>query len=173
MNKLRIPHQFFETKGIGQSNDSQYPTSYHLALMDAGIETMNIMTYSSIIPKNAQLIKMPNRDWFVEENFGGVLESIMAVHHGTKSQLISAGLMYNDLFKENGEKVGSIVVERHGNFSKDAVEERLYQSIYELKNKSFSHYNWNENNFRSLISSFEVDEQFGTALVALCFINYE
>lgn len=173
LTKLRIPYEYFETKGIGQSNDSDYPSSYHLALMDCGIETMNIITYSSIIPKQAKLIKIPERKWFEEDVFGGVLESIMAIHHGTKSQLISAGLLYNWLYNDKGNKVGGIVVERHGNFSKEATEERLYQSIYELKNKSFSHLDWNENEFRMLISSFEVQEQYGTAMAALCFINYK
>jgi arginine decarboxylase len=172
MNSLRIPNEFFETRGIGQSADSQYPTSYHLALIDGGIETMNIMTYSSILPKTAKLVNIPERKWFEEENFGSVMESIMAVHHGTKSQLISAGLIYNWLFDSKGIKIGGLVAERHGNFSKEATEERLYQSIYELKNKSFSHFDWDEKNFRTLISSFEIDEQYGTALVALCFINY-
>jgi len=171
MGNLRKPYQFFETKGIGQSSDSNYPTSYHLALMDAGIETMNIMTYSSIIPKKAELISMPDRQWF-EQEWGSVMECIMSVEHGTRSQTISAGLMYNWLYDSNGNKIGGLVVERHGKFNKDAVEERLYQSIYELKNKSFSHFEWAEKEIQTLISTFEPDEQYGTALVSLCFKNY-
>ena len=171
MENLRIPCNFFETKGIGQSNDSDYPSSYHLALMDCGIETMNIMTYSSILPAEASLIEIPNKSWF-NNNFGSVMESIMAVHHGTRSQLVSAGLCYNWLYDSENKKIGGLVVERHGNFSKEATVERLYQSIYELKNKSFSHFNWNEDEFKILVSSFEIDEQYGTAMAALCFTNY-
>lgn len=167
ITKQRLPHEYFEFRGIGQSSDSNYPTAYHLALMDCGIETQNIMTYSSIIPGTAILVEKPK-----ELVAGAVMESIMAVHHGTRSQTISAGLCYNFLFDENGNRQLGIVVERHGNYSDEAVRERLYASIYEIKNKSFSHLSWDEEAFKFLVSSFEVDEQHGTAICGLGFISY-
>lgn len=168
---MRKPNKYFETKGIGESNDSSYPTAYHLALMDCGIEVMNIMTYSSILPKNATIIEKPNNNWFIE-NAGSVMECIMAVCNGKKDETLSAGICYNWLYNDNNEKVLGIVVEHHGCYSVDALRERLFNSIYELKNKSFSHYNWNEDEFKFIMNTFVPVEQFGCVISSICFIDY-
>ena len=53
----RIPKDYFITKGIGESDITTHAGSFHLALKEAGIETANIVTYSSIMPSIA--IKKP------------------------------------------------------------------------------------------------------------------
>ena len=53
----RIPKDFFVTTGTGESDLTIHAGSYHLALKNAGIEMCNIMTYSSILPNIATLVK--------------------------------------------------------------------------------------------------------------------
>ena len=55
----RIPRDYFITKGVGESDITVHAGSYHLALKEAGIETANIMTYSSILPSIATEIERP------------------------------------------------------------------------------------------------------------------
>ena len=57
----RIPHEYFITKGKGESNAGSaglpFETgSYDAALNDAGIENCNVMEYTSVIPTEAKLI---------------------------------------------------------------------------------------------------------------------
>ena len=46
-----VPQSFF-TKGVGRHKD--YLQSFELALRDAGIETQNLVTVSSIFPPGAK-----------------------------------------------------------------------------------------------------------------------
>ena len=77
----RIPRKYFITKGKGESNITIHAGSYHLALLDAGIERYNHLTYSSIMPKGAIEVEQP-------ENYvhGSVIETITAVAHSEKGQ---------------------------------------------------------------------------------------
>ena len=56
----RIPKDYFITKGTGESNIAIHAGSYHLALQQAGIEMVNIITYSSILPRIANRINKPD-----------------------------------------------------------------------------------------------------------------
>ena len=47
-----VPQKFFFTKGVGRHKD--YLQSFELALRDAGIETQNLVTVSSIFPPGCQ-----------------------------------------------------------------------------------------------------------------------
>jgi arginine decarboxylase len=55
----RIPKDYFETQGKGESDITVHAGSFHLALKDANIEKYNIMTYSSILPGIATRISQP------------------------------------------------------------------------------------------------------------------
>jgi len=162
----RIPYQFFTAKGIGESQHTHHAGSFHLALMDAGIETQNIITYSSILPPEAVEIEKPEI-----LKHGAVMECIMSKCDGRRDERLSAGIAYAWLYNEEDTKMGGIVVERNGNYDEDTLKEVLDNSIYELKNKSFSHYRLDDE-INYIIQTFEPNEQYGTALVALCFVNY-
>lgn len=56
---MRIPKDYFVTRGKGESDITIHAGSYHLALKDAKIEMCNIMTYSSIMPSIANKIERP------------------------------------------------------------------------------------------------------------------
>lgn len=49
-----VPKKLFFTKGVGRHKE--YLASFELALRDAGIEKCNLVTVSSIMPPNAELI---------------------------------------------------------------------------------------------------------------------
>ena len=161
----RIPRKYFVTKGIGESQHTHHAGSYHLALEDAGIETQNIMTYSSILPKEAIEIDKPD-----SLTFGAVMECIMSVCDGQRDEVLSAGIAYATLYDEDDNKIGGVVVERNGCYDEETLVEVLNNSIWELKNSSFSKMRMDDVNY--ITQTFVPSEQFGTALVAICFVDY-
>jgi len=164
---MRIPRDYFHTQGRGESDITIHAGSYHLALKAADIEMCNIMTYSSIMPGIAKQIQKPKL------THGAVMETIMAVAHGTKGQEISAGIIYGWLYnKKTGEKYGGLVCEHNGDYDEKELERRLRASLNELYVNGFSEM-YNIKNITTLKESFKVRKRHGTALVAICFINYE
>jgi arginine decarboxylase len=163
----RIPQDFFETKGVGQSDITIHAGSYHLALKAADIEMYNIMTYSSILPGIAKKVEKPNH-----KVHGAVMESIMSVCHAEKGERASAGIIYGWLYnKMTNERFGGLVCEHYGNVAEDEIRQRLRASIDELYYNGFSE-QYNLSNIRFLTESFVPEKKYGTALVALCFTSY-
>jgi arginine decarboxylase len=163
----RIPNEYFITKGTGESDITIHAGSYHLALKQAGIEMVNVITYSSILPGTAKKIERPDKI-----THGCVMESIMAVSSGQKGERLSAGIIYGWLYnRETGEKYGGLVCEHNGNYSKSELHNKLESSISEL------YYNGFEEEYilrdkEMITQSFIPKKEYGTALVALCFTNY-
>jgi arginine decarboxylase len=163
----RIPKDYFVTRGKGESDITVHAGSYHLALKNAGIEMANIMTYSSILPGIASEVHKP--DHF---EHGAVMETIMAVANGRKGEEISAGIIYSWLTdRETGKKYGGLVCEHNGNFFESELEYKLQASLNELYYNGFEEkYQLGEPNM--ITQSFVPKKKYGTALVALCFINF-
>lgn len=162
----RIPRDYFETKGTGESDITIHAGSYHLALKDAGIEMSNIMTYSSILPGIANRIEKP-------ENIihGNVMESIMSVCNAEKGQRATAGIIYGWLYdKISGEKYGGLVCEHNGNYDLVELDYRLNASLQELYQDFSGKYLLD--GIHTISESFIPRKEYGTALVALCFVNY-
>ena len=165
----RIPKEFFITSGIGESNITIHAGSYHLALKNAGIERCNIMTYSSILPAIAQRIDKEGVDLV----HGSVMETIMAVAHAKKGQRATAGIIFGWLYdKKTGEKQGGIVSEYNGALEEPRAIETLRASLTEIYENGFSE-NFELKDIESYTKSFVPDKEYGTALIALCFTNYE
>ena len=165
----RIPKDYFTTKGKGESDITFHAGSYHLALQKAGIERMNIMTYSSILPAIAKEIPKPHPDTLTH---GAVMETIMAVANGTKGERITAGIIYGMLYnKESGQKYGGLVCEHNGNYTVDEIEEKLNESLMELYDNGFKD-TFDLKGKRVFYESFVPQKKYGTTLVALCFTNY-
>lgn len=160
----RIPRNFFITKGYGESGVTQHAGSYHFALHDAGIEMCNIMTYSSILPKEANLVIQPE-----VITHGCVMESIMAVCHGGMDEICTAGIAYAWLYDKQ-EKIGGIVCEYAANDDEAHVIEKLTSAINELYRFNYSKYNMVEPFI--LTKSSVCKNKYGTALVAMCFVDY-
>lgn len=164
----RIPKDFFITDGYGESDICIHAGSYHLALKNAGIEKVNIITYSSVLPSIANQIETPD-----EIIYGSVMETIMAVANGTKNEQLSAGIKLGWLYcKNTGEKFGGLVCEHCGkNITEYDLGKVLSSSLMELyKNKFEEKYELKEE--KSIIKVFIPQKNFGTVLVSLCFVNY-
>ncbi len=163
----RIPKDYFITKGTGESNIAVHAGSYHLALKKAGIEMVNILTYSSILPRIATEINMPD---YIEH--GSVMETIMAVSNGNKGERLSAGIIYGWLYdREYGTKYGGLVCEHNGNHTVKELKYKLESSINELYYNGFEE-RYSLNDIHIITESFVPEKEYGTALVALCFTNY-
>lgn len=165
---LRIPGNFFVTSGIGQSSLENHAGSFHLCLEDCGIEHLNIVTYSSIIPKYSKQIRRPRKNKF---ETGMVMPCIMARCDGSEGQTCTAGIAFARLYnKKTKEKESYIVVEIAGAYSDDEIRWRLKKSLDEVYNHGFSHFKMGKPKIH--IRSFIPQLRFGTVMIALCFVNY-
>ena len=163
----RIPKDYFITRGKGESDITIHAGSYHLALKNAGIERMNIMTYSSILPGIAQKVEKPEH-----MQHGAVMETIMAVANGEKDERISAGIIYGWLYdRTSGEKYGGLVCEHNGSYDRNVLMEKLNASLNELYINGFEE-DYALADIETLTESFVPRKKYGTALVAICFTNY-
>jgi len=169
MKEIRIPNEFFITKGSGCSELALHPGSYHMALYDAGISNYNIVTYSSVIPATAKLVTLDEIDM---PPFGAELPSIMACANGFYGEHISAGIIYSWLYEDEdfNKKIGGLVCELAGYFEIEKLEKRLYRIIEDLHEKTYKQYFLGEPNI--ITESLTIDKRYGTALVAMCFVNF-
>lgn len=162
----KTPKDFFITSGTGQSDITVHAGSYHLALKDAGIERCNIVTYSSILPAIATEIEKPE-----DLVHGSVLETIMACSNARKGQRATAGLIFGWLFdKTTGKKYGGIVCEYSGYKTEDEAVKILKASFKELYLNGFENYEMRD--IKVITRSFIPTKEYGTAVVALCFVNF-
>ncbi len=165
----RIPKDFFITTGIGESDITVHAGSYHLALKDADIERCNIMTYSSILPAIANKIKKKTDDLV----HGSVMETIMAAATAEQGQRATAAIIFGWLFnKKTGEKHGGLVCEYNGHDAEETAVASLKASLQELYTNGFEE-DFELKDIELHSKSFVPKKKFGTALVALCFKNYE
>jgi arginine decarboxylase len=164
----RIPRDFFITKGKGESDITIHAGSYHLALKDAdNIHQCNIITYSSILPGIAKEVIAPKK--FVH---GSVMETIMAVANKEKGETCTVGIIFGWLYnKKSNKKYGGLVCEYNGSLTKEEAEDQLQQSLNELYTNGYSE-GYFLKDIKMTSESFIPQKRYGTALVALCFINY-
>lgn len=163
----RIPWQFFETSGTGESDIAIHAGSYHLALQNASIERYNIMTYSSILPGIAEKTGIPEGI-----THGAVMETIMAVCHSGRGKRATAGIIYGWLIdRVTGEKYGGLVCEHAGIYNQKTLRQKLGASLEELYVNGYSD-RYEMKDIEVLSESFIPKKKYGTALVALCFTSY-
>jgi arginine decarboxylase len=165
----RIPFHYFVTKGSGSSDLTIHAGSYHLALKAAGIEQSNIMTYSSILPQIAT--EIPKPQGLIH---GAVMESILSVCTTCRGERATAGIAYGWLYDKKFEKIhyGGLVCEIYGDYSEKEIRSKLKLSLDELY---FNGYNddWRLGEPNFLVESFISPKQYGTALAAICFVDYQ
>lgn len=167
MRKIKnfIPHSFFIAQGSGESRHTHQSGSYHLALKDAGIGNQNIVEYNCVLPPESTEIEQPTN-----LRFGSMMNCIMSRCDGRKDEIITAGIAYGWLYDKNENNIGGIVVERSGNYDEETMQELLAESLAEIKNKSFSHFDMEGENY--IVQSMIPNEQYGTVIVSLCFVDY-
>lgn len=160
----KIPKKFFVTSGKGESDVGIHTGSFHLALKDAGIDGCNIVPYSSMLPAICEEVSRPEK--LVH---GSVLEVVMARADSTRGKRATAGLIFGWLYEEDKRK-GGIVCEYSGNLDPTKASARLQQSLQEVYSSSFPQYKLK--NVRCMVESFVPRKKFGTALVAICFVEH-
>ena len=162
----KIPKDFFITSGCGESDFSHHAGSFHLALKDASIEKANIIVYSSILPAIATKINQPKN-----VTQGEVMSTIMAKIDGLKGERLTAGIITAWLYDRiTDEKTGGLVCEYTGKCTKDELKMYLRNSLQEIYQNGFSDRDMREENI--YYCSFRPKKKFGTALVAICFVNH-
>jgi arginine decarboxylase len=164
-----IPHTFFVTKGSGDSELEMHAGSYHMALFDAGISDFNIMSYSSVIPATAHLTSIDEIDL---PPFGSELKTIMAVAHGQQDEFVSAGVVYAWMYEDENfdNKIGGLVCEVSGRYRIEELEGRLIRVINDLHQRTYGKYFLGELNF--ITEGITITKRYGTALAALCFVDF-
>ena len=169
ITSTRIPKDFFVTTGVGESDITVHAGSYHLALKEAGIERCNIMTYSSILSGIATEIPKPPQDKLVH---GSVLETIMANSTAKKGERATAGIIFGWLFDKNtGKKHGGLVCEYNGSGTEEECADSLRKSLREMYENGYSD-QFRMKDIKIIEKSFVPKKKYGSALVALCFVNY-
>jgi len=174
-----MPKDFFETTGTGESDHQIHAGSYHFAMQQARIERANLMAYSSILPKCANRISI--KEGIKQIEHGAEMKIIQAAAHvdtTTGEKCATAGIMYGLLYKK-GSRIheGGLVCEYNGNETVEDARENLtacLDGLYRSKNpdgKSFSD-EYELKDIRFLSATVEPKKRFGTALVALAFVNY-
>jgi arginine decarboxylase len=165
----RIPFHYFATKGYGCSDLTVHAGSYHLALKSAGIDQSNIMTYSSILPSIATEIPRPGN-----LTHGAVMESILSVCTVGRGERATAGIIYGWLHDKKFPKIryGGLVCEIYGDYSEKEIASKLELSLDELYFNGYSD-DWSLGEPNFIIESFVSQKQYGTALAAICFVDYQ
>jgi arginine decarboxylase len=187
----RIPHEYFITKGKGESNAGSaglpFETgSYDAALNNAGIENCNVIEYTSVIPTEAKLIS--KEAGLKRLQWGEVLEVIKAQSNGRRGSKISAAVITTTITDPNGKYLGGFACEYSGSGSRTEAEQSLALSIEGMiKRRGYGNvvgqikmYKDNKTDKNYIIHPgkiFEYDfldvkEEHGSVFVALCFISY-
>lgn len=161
----RIPHEYFITKGCGESEYEIHAGSYHIALYNADICNYNIQTYSSILPKDSTLIDIQDTNI----PFGSELYTIMSCLHGESGDYLNCGIVIGDLYNDN-EKIGSLVCEVVNKDISIDIKTRLDNAIFDLHKNTY--WDYKIENIRYLTNEMNVTKKYGTCLVTLCFYSF-
>jgi len=171
ITKNRIPHEFFETQGFGESEICTHAGSFHSALSRAGIANFNIIKYSSVIPASAKQISYEEFEK-MDIPFGSEMFCIMSQCNASENELCTAGIVRAELFDNiTDEKFGHLVCEIDGPFEEDVIKQRLERAINKLRNDTYSDYYLGDLHY--IISSFSPQERFGTAISVLAFVSFK
>jgi len=189
----RIPSEYFITSGFGESSAGSkglpFETgSYDAALNDAGIQNVNVIKYTSVMPTNINNIGkdagLANIKW------GEVMECIMAQQNGNRGETITATVMTTSVFDKSGEHLGGFACEYAGSGTREEVEESLAISIAGMiERRGYGTFeNGSPKMYKDNITSKEyvihpgkefcfksgiVKEEHGTVFAAICFNSYD
>jgi arginine decarboxylase len=172
----RIPKHYFMVKGFGETDqgdgsDPWETGSYDLALEDAGIQDLNVIKYTSVIPPEAEAVSVEEAKPFLRH--GAVLESIMSVMHGVKGDRITAGVGRVQIRRKRDKfHIGGYAAEYEGHASADKAKSILKKDLVGIFQRRFDdkEYECFEEDF--IIQESEVDKSFGSVLASICFVTY-
>ncbi len=164
----RIPHEFFITKGVGQSDITIHAGSHGLAMQAAGIDRYNLMFYKPALPVGAKEIRHPGRDAFP---LGSVMETIHAVSHAKQGERATAGLIYANLKdRQTGEEIGGLICDYNGHLGEEEAKHELKQMFMELYQSAYAA-RYDYFNLNTLVETVVAEKRYASVLVAMCFTN--
>ncbi|MCD6157389.1 MAG: pyruvoyl-dependent arginine decarboxylase [Euryarchaeota archaeon] len=120
ISKNFLPKRYFVTSGKGEDPVSTL-NAFDLALRDAGIEHLNIVPVSSILPEGSEEVE------YTRIAPGSVVFVVMARQDGYGDEEITAGLAWG--FAEGTNERYGFVVEDHGYKSAEDCKEMLKRKI--------------------------------------------
>ena len=163
-----IPKDFFIATGTGQSDVAIHSGSYQFALDNAGISRCNMITYtSSMLPRISNKIEKPN-----DFEPGTVLQGMLSVCNSRRGQRATAGICYGWLIdKETNKKFSGLICENWGYYSERDLKAMLEESLSDIHKSNLSD-RYTLTDIVTSTESFVPTKANGTALVALCFVNY-
>ncbi|MGK4008298.1 pyruvoyl-dependent arginine decarboxylase [Sorangium sp. So ce1036] len=172
----RVPLAYFVTSGYGDTDhggglDPWETGAFDLALAMAGIENFNIVLCSSVIPPESYEIPLEAaRPHF---RHGAVMEVIMASMNGRAGETVTAGLgRVHVRERRTGARVGGFAAEYKGHDDPATVARALR---HELEGIALRRYDAAEVDLEfdePAIASREVQNRYGTAIAALCWLTY-
>lgn len=182
----RIPKHYFVTSGsgdtdIGPGEDPWETGSYDIALMEAGIANFNVVPYTSVLPPESVEISIDEARKFFHH--GAVIEVIMASVNGEKSDTLCTGVGRIHVRRiSDGEQIGGFAAEYEKKYNdsetisiEEAKEEAVKMLNISLMGECNRRYNSDEYEFFDesfAVNCFEVQDLYGTSLVALCWVSY-
>jgi arginine decarboxylase len=172
----RIPKHYFMIKGFGETDqgdgaDPWETGSYDLALEDAGIQDLNIVQYTSVIPPESEPVTLEEAKPFLRH--GAVQESIMAKMNGVKGDRITAGVGRVQIRRKKDKfHIGGYAAEYEGHATTDVAKTILKKDLSEIYRRRFD-----ENEYECFEEDFtiigaDVKKNFGSVLAAICFVTY-
>ena len=162
----RVPSEYFIVQGVGESDLGYHPGAFDLALEKAGIPNYNLVSYSSLLPKNAKRID-PVKNY----EHGAVLEAITAEAKGLLyPKLLTAGIIITKVTK-NGELVGGLVAEYNGEGTREECADYLSANMASMVKRRYGEEVETDSEF--FIESIEPKSKYACALVVIGFTSYK
>jgi pyruvoyl-dependent arginine decarboxylase len=187
----RIPYEYFLTNGHGDSDAGSeglpYETgSYDQALTNAGIQNVNVIEYTSVIPTGAKEIS--KEEGLARIKWGEVMECIKAQKNGERGSFISAAVMTTSVYNPSGKYLGGFACEYSGSGDRKSCEKSLTESIVGIierrglgniigECKMYSD-NFTDKGYKFhpgknfVYDSLHVKKHHGSVFSAICFISY-
>ena len=119
---MLIPSQYFVTSGKAISAVSDL-NAFDLALFEAGIEELNLVAVSSVIPPEAEMVE------YRRVPMGAVTHCVLAQMRGCGGDVISAGIAYT----KRKDGYGGYVAEGHSFGDGESLKEGLRAKIREME----------------------------------------
>ena len=117
-----VPSKFFITHSSAVSPVSDL-NAFDLALFEAGIEELNLVAVSSVIPPEAEMVE------YRRVPMGAVTHCVLAQMRGCGGDVISAGIAYTK--RKDGH--GGYVAEGHSFGDGESLKEGLRAKIREME----------------------------------------
>tara|TARA_Y100000591_G_scaffold112622_2_gene96136 strand:+ start:2665 stop:3306 length:642 start_codon:yes stop_codon:yes gene_type:complete len=188
----RVPYEYFATSGKGESDAGseglKFETgSYDAALSDAGIENVNVISYTSVIPTVAK--KIYKEEGLKRIRWGEVMECIKAQANGKKGKFISAAVITIDVFNSSKKYLGGFALEYSGSGNREDALKSLGKSLKGLiERRKYGEIKGEIEFFKDNITSngmiihpgkifvydsMKVKEEHGTVIASLCWVSYK